>query len=227
MTGTTTANLNLRPVAGTNNTPILVIPKGTEVSLTGDPWYPVSVSGQSGWVSGAYLDLGDAQPEPGGQPDYVSDAMAIAKSMLGLYYRWGGNFTQEPFTAKRGDCSGYVGFVSDVMEYQPGDQPLYNYTADQMFDNFRKGVWPAQKIEPGHEQAMDFVFYGPDGGYAGHVVFAVGDGTVIGSSGGNAQTTSDAAAKARKPPACVRIDTLHFHSNPIVGIYRPAYGGKP
>lgn len=217
---TTTSGLNLRKGAGTASDVILVIPKGAEVSLAGDPWYPVTYKGQKGWVSGAYLrGLPDTDAPPSN--DFVSDALALTRSMLGLWYRWGGNFTQEPFSAKRGDCSGLVGFVLHTMGYQPGSNKLYNYTADQMFDNFRKGVWKAQKIEPGKEQAMDIVFYGPNDGYAGHVVFATGDGNVIGANGGGSSVTSDTAAKAKN--AKVRIDKLRYHSNPIIGIYRPAY----
>lgn len=218
---TTTTNLNLRTGAGTGNSIITTIPKGATVTVTGDAWYPVTYGEQSGWVSGKYLNL-DAPQEPPYESDYVSDAMALAKSMLGLWYRWGGNFTQEPFNVKNGDCSGFVGFVSDTMGYQPGTGKLYNYTADAMFDNFRNGAWKATKIEPGKEKAMDFVFYGT-GTHAGHVVFAMGDGKVIGASGGGSTVTSDAAAKARN--AKVRIDDIEYHSNPIIGIYRPEYPG--
>lgn len=223
---TTKANLNLRTGAGTDNSIILTIPNGATVAVgpvtvNGTLWYPVTYDGRQGWVSGAYLnDIPASGPTPPSY-DYVSDAMSLAKAMLGLWYRWGGNFTQEPFSAKRGDCSGFVGFVSETMGYRPGNNKLYNYNADTMFDNFRTGVWPAQKIDPGQEQAMDIVFYGGSPTYAGHVVFAMGDGNVIGASGGNATVTSDEAAKAKN--AKVRINELHYHSNPIVGIYRPQY----
>lgn len=210
----TTARLNLRAGAGTTEPVRGVIPRGDLVTVTGDPWYPVTHDGIAGWVSGKYLDHRETAP------DYVADALALARSMLGLWYRWGGNFTQEPFSAKRGDCSGFVGWVSDYMGYQPGSQPLYNYSADQMFDNFRAGIWPAEKIALGNEQPMDLVFYG-NGTNAGHVVFVERKGKVIGASGGNSKITSDAAAKAKN--AKVRIDDITYHSNPIVGIYRPAY----
>ena len=105
------------------------------------------------------------------------------------------------------------------MGYKPGSNALYNYSADSMFDNFRSGVWEAEKIEPGKEQAMDIVFYG-SGTNAGHVVFAMGDGKVIGASGGNPQTTSDAAAKTKG--AKVRIDDRNYR-NDLIGIYRPNY----
>lgn len=229
---TTTTNLNLRPEASTNTTPLLVIPKGADVavgpvSANGTTWYPVTYDGRQGWVSGKYLDMGETTPPTDTQTpydDYVADAMAYAKTLLGLWYRWGGNFTQEPFSAKRGDCSGYVGWVSETMGYRPGNNALYNYTADSMFDNFRNGVWAAQEIDPANAKPMDIVFYGGSPTNAGHVVFAVGDGRVIGASGGYPGTTTDAQAKAIKPPACVRYDDLHYHDNPIVGIFRPDYG---
>lgn len=229
---TTKTNLNLRTGAGTQYSIVTTMQGGREVAIGpvdvgGTLWYPLTYEGQQGWASGNYLDLGTTPP-PDTNPaydDYVSDAMALAIRMLGLWYRWAGNFTQEPFSAKRGDCSGYVGFVSETCGYRPGDDPLYHSSANTMFHNFRDGVWKAEKIEPGQEKAMDIVFYGyPKDGdiHAGHVVFAVGDGRVIGASGGFEATTSDAAAQ--RVGAKVRYDDLHFHKNPIVGIYRPNYG---
>lgn len=225
---TTTANLNLRPEANTNTTPVLVIPKGADVAIgpvtvDGTVWYPVTYDDRQGWVSGKYLDISDT-PTDTQTPydDYVADAMAYAKTLLGLWYRWGGNFTQEPFSAKRGDCSGYVGWVSETMGYRPGNNALYNYSADSMFDNFRNGVWSAQEIDPANAKPMDIVFYGGWPTNAGHVVFAMGGGKVIGSSGGYASTVND--TEAQKHNAKVRIDDIGFHGNPIVGVYRPAYG---
>lgn len=224
---TTKTNLNLRTGAGTQYSIVTTMQGGREVAIGpvdvgGTLWYPLTYEGKQGWASGNYLDLGTAGSTNPAYDDYVSDAMALAVRMLGLWYRWAGNFTQEPFSAKRGDCSGYVGFVSESLGYRPGDAPLYNYSADSMFDNFRTGVWKAQKIEPGQEKAMDIVFYGSSSTSAGHVVFAVGDGRVIGASGGFEATLTD--ADAQRVGAKVRYDDLHFHKNPLVGIYRPDYG---
>ena len=221
---TTTANLNLRTGAGTGNPSLLVIPRGSTVTVTGDPWYPVTYNGKSGWVSGRYLSgVTASQPTPPSY-DYVSDAMDIAESMLGLWYRYGGNFTEPVFKDKRGDCSGFIGFVAETMGYRPGDNKLYNYTANMMLTNFRKGVWPATKVSEADLQPMDIVFYGytKDGEpYAPHVVYGWKDGKVIGSSGGYQGTLTD--ADAQRVGAKVRIDDLHFHQHPIIGIYRPVY----
>ena len=221
---TTTSGLNLRKGAGTASDVILVIPKGAEVQITGDPWYPVTYGGKAGWVSGKYL-AGVAVPAPTPPSnDYISDAMDIAESMLGLWYRYDGNFTQEPFSAKRGDCSGFVGFIAETMGYRPGENKLYNYTANMMLTNFRKGNWKAQKVAEADLQPMDIVFYGytKDGEpYAPHVVYGWKGGKVIGASGGFQKTLTDADAK--RVGAKVRIDQLHFHEHPVIAIYRPAY----
>lgn len=221
---TTTADLNLRTGAGTDNDVILTIPKGTEVSITGDPWYPVTVSGKSGWVSGKYLDLDGVPVTPTQTPHerYVAKLMPLTERMLGLWYHYGENFTQEPFAAKRGDCSGFVGWTADQCGYRPGDRSLYDYSADQMFDNFRTGKWKAEAIKEGDEQPGDIVFYGT-GTNAGHVVVVIGKGRVRGASHGYQKTKTDAAAKKLNPPACVCDDDLHFHAHPVIGIFRPDY----
>ena len=57
-TGTTTTNLNLRTGPSTSTGVLWVIPGGTSVAITGVPnngWYPVTVNGKTGYVSGQYL----------------------------------------------------------------------------------------------------------------------------------------------------------------------------
>lgn len=57
-TAKTTANLNMRSGAGTNNRVLLTIPRGKSVQLTGSKksgWYEVRYSSKTGWVSGKYL----------------------------------------------------------------------------------------------------------------------------------------------------------------------------
>jgi len=57
-TAKTTANLNMRTGAGTNNRIVLTIPRGKSVQLTGSKksgWYEVRYSSKTGWVSGTYL----------------------------------------------------------------------------------------------------------------------------------------------------------------------------
>ncbi len=54
----TTTNLNLRSGPGTGSSILYTIPGQTSITLTGIPnngWYPVTVNGKSGYVSGKYL----------------------------------------------------------------------------------------------------------------------------------------------------------------------------
>jgi uncharacterized protein YraI len=57
-TATTSTNLNLRSGPGTSSSIVWTIPSQTQISLTGVPnngWYPVTVNGKTGYVSGDYL----------------------------------------------------------------------------------------------------------------------------------------------------------------------------
>lgn len=219
MTTRTTANLNMRKTAGTAGAIITTIPNGSVVAVTGDPWYPVTVGGKSGWVSGAYLDFEAAESTQAPTSRYVTESLALTERMLGLWYYYGGNFLETPFEKKHGDCSGFVGFVAESCGYRPGAKKLYNYSANQMLQNFRSGAWPAHEITRGDEQPMDIVFYG--GKTAGHVVYVIGPGRVRGASGGYQSTKTVAQAQALG--ARVRDDDIDYHKHPIIGIWRPEY----
>ena len=59
---TTTTGLNFRSGAGLDKSIYSVLPKNTQIQITGPaqmvggiPWVPVTYNGQSGWVSGNYL----------------------------------------------------------------------------------------------------------------------------------------------------------------------------
>jgi uncharacterized protein YraI len=57
--------LNLRSGPGTTFNVITVIPGGTAVTVTGpakDTWLPVTASGQTGWVDGAYVSTDGSSP---------------------------------------------------------------------------------------------------------------------------------------------------------------------
>ena len=222
MTGTTTANLNLRKGAGTSYAVIRVLPKGTQVSISGQPvmvgstpWYKVTEGEDTGWVSGAFLT--GISEAPGANQLTKGAFLDACLDQLGKPYRWGGN------GPANFDCSGYVGYIWRQLGIRSGD-----YTADAMFDNFRTGVWPATKVEPDDVQIGDVIFYG-NSTYAGHVVFGISPGHVLGATGGGMATTTD--AKAKEQGACVRIDKAtavgsHGITKDCVGIYRPAIDWK-
>ena len=55
---TTRTNLNLRSGPGTSSSILWTIPSQTQLAITGVPnngWYPVTVNGRTGYVSGEYL----------------------------------------------------------------------------------------------------------------------------------------------------------------------------
>ncbi|MEO8609493.1 MAG: SH3 domain-containing protein [Chloroflexota bacterium] len=63
----TTPLLNVRSGPGTNNTIITHVQQGETYPILGhndaETWWQISVDDQTGWVSGAYVDLDNAQPE--------------------------------------------------------------------------------------------------------------------------------------------------------------------
>jgi cell wall-associated NlpC family hydrolase len=193
MIATTTANLNLRKGAGTTYDVIRVLDKGTQVSISGarlsNGWYKVTEGEDTGYVSGDYLTTPTEAPGAIVTRGQFMDALL---AHLGKPYRWGGN------GPANFDCSGYVGYVWRQLNLRQGD-----YTADAMYDNFRLGNWPAVNVAPEDADLGDLVFYG-SGTNAGHVVFALSPGHVIGATGGGKGTTTDEIA--RKAGAAVRID---------------------
>ena len=67
---TTTTNLHLRSGPGTGNSILYTIPGKTAITITGIPnngWYPVTVNGKTGYVSGQYLS-GVKEFTPGTDP---------------------------------------------------------------------------------------------------------------------------------------------------------------
>lgn len=71
-TATTSANLHLRSGPGTSSAILYTIPGQTQVAITGVPnngWYPVTVNGKTGYVSGDYLKgITNYTPDPTPNP---------------------------------------------------------------------------------------------------------------------------------------------------------------
>lgn len=204
---TTTTDLNLRPSAGTGNTPILTIPSGASVTVTGDPWYPVEYGGKTGWVSGKYLDLTATGPAlTTAQQRFPT----VASKYLGCWYKWGGNGPD------RFDCSGYSWWVMGDMGFVTGRTKTgANNQMHQFRDGRLKGTKVTGALMPG-----DIMFFGSDKNKATHVAFALGDGTLIGANGGSATTKTLEQAKARN--AKVRIDPVNYRKD-LIEVWRPAY----
>lgn len=216
MSVATTADLNLRKGAGTSSPVVTLIPSGTIITVTGDPWYPVNVGGKSGWVSGKYLDF-DA-PEPTLTPAQLRFP-SVADTYLGCLYRWGGNGPDRRRYGDdkaRFDCSGYTYWVLGDMGFVEGRTKT---SADHQMRNFRTGVWPGQLVT-GDLQPGDVMFFGASKSKATHVTFALGDGTLIGANGGNALTRT--VADAQKRNAKVDIRPVDYRRD-LIGIWRPEY----
>lgn len=207
MTTRTTANLNLRKTAGTAGAIITTIPNGSVVTVTGDAWYPVTVGGKSGWVSGAYLDFeAAAETRSPAQQRFAG----IAQKYLGCWYQWGGNGPD------RFDCSGYTYWVLGDMGFVQGRTKT---SADHQMRNFRDGTWAGQRVT-GDLQPGDVMFFGAKSTKATHVTFAMGDGTLIGANGGNALTRT--VADAQKRNAKVDIRPVDYRKD-LIEVWRPEY----
>ena len=105
-TAKTTTNLHLRSGPGTSSSVLYTIPGQTSLAITGIPnngWYPVTVNGKSGYVSGQYLSgitpysSGDGggpvttpstPPEPIPTPNQQSNPFYKPTSMYGSTQNW-------------------------------------------------------------------------------------------------------------------------------------------
>jgi cell wall-associated NlpC family hydrolase len=120
----------------------------------------------------------------------------LAQKLLGIPYIWGGSSPHIGF-----DCSGFLLWVTQAFMILPS----MDCTANDLMGAFKETVAP----KPG-----DPVFYGTKG-RATHVMMYLGilNGVelVIGASGGDHTTDSEAAAKKRN--AMVKIKPLHYRND--------------
>ena len=204
-TATTTTGLNLRTGPGTGNSVLLVIPADTQVTITGperNGWYPVTYGKTPGWASSKYLLL---DPKESAE----SRARRSLLSYLHIPYIWGGQ-------SRDGlDCSGLVGVWWVEIGFRSKG---FDTTADRLFDGYRTGQLPGERLGSGRFGAL--AFYG-SGTTAGHVTICYDDVACIGANGGAKSVTT--AAEARRRGACVRMDRIAYRDD-LLGIWMPAYG---
>ena len=92
-TATTKTNLHLRSGPGTGSSVIYTIPGQTSLSITGIPnngWYPVTVNGKSGYVSGQYLKNISPYSAGGGPvttPSTPPEPIPTADQMSNPFYK--------------------------------------------------------------------------------------------------------------------------------------------
>lgn len=119
--------------------------------------------------------------------------VAKLQSVLGTPYIWG---SRDP--VKGLDCSGAVVWALRDLGLEP---KKWNATAADLYKQSSMVLIP---------QVGDLVFYGPLGG-VDHVMVYLGDGKVIGASGGGSSTTTVAEAQAKN--AAVKVLPIDYRSD--------------
>ena len=165
--------LNVRKKPSTSGAIISKLSKGQAVTVTSQSkgWSKISVKGKKGYVSSKYIvakaskvkkasTIKKASVTPAG--DYKSKAISVAKSNLGVKYKWAGN------TPSGFDCSGLV-------SYSFGQAGLeLPRTAADMYNAGTK----VSSLQPG-----DLLFYATSGGRkVTHVAIYLGNGQMIHSA---------------------------------------------
>jgi cell wall-associated NlpC family hydrolase len=172
-TGTTTVWLNLRAGPSLQHGIITTLAPGTQVTIHSqqDGWYKVSTPYGTGWVYGAYLQVGGNSASVSSN-SFNSDVAQIAMSLVGSPYAYGGT---GPYAF---DCSGLTQYVyRQVGVYLP-------HSASMQFSSaYGQILGSMSQLQPG-----DLVFFA--GTYAApgitHAGVYVGNGMMV--SAGTPQT---------------------------------------
>jgi cell wall-associated NlpC family hydrolase len=156
--------LNLRSGPNTDSSRILVLRQGDTVallSLSGG-WYKISYKGTVGYVSAAYITPGEPAAQGSGP---VAQAVALAKSYLGVRYVYGGS------SPSGFDCSGFTQYIYRQLGHS------LNRTASAQLQN-------GAAVSLGNLQSGDLVFFrAPDSSKpATHVGIYIGNGQFIHAS---------------------------------------------
>lgn len=140
------------------------------------------------------------------------NVLGIAHQLVeeGIPYIWG---AKNPEKDGGLDCSGFVTFVLEAAGVEPdGFGQIHNAASlAALYDT----------IDAEFAQGGDLVVYGP-GGAVEHIMMLVGDGTVVGSSGGGHTCTTPAIAKQLgagvhyRPSVNYRNDLVGYRRLPII-----------
>ena len=160
----TAATLNVRSGPGTNNTIITKVYKGQNVDIIeqSNGWNKIVLSnGNTGWVSGQYISIGNAGSTSSNKKQAISN---FAHNQIGKPYVWG---AEGPNSF---DCSGLTYYV-----YGQNGVSLPRTSSAQ----YNRGV----NISKSNLQEGDLVFFSTNGtGSVSHVGIYVGDGYMIHAS---------------------------------------------
>lgn len=196
--------LNLRSSASTFSQILGNIPNQTVLPIisTEDGWYKVVWGKSVGFVSESYFKSGtfignsDTGSSSSTSPTR-NDIVEYAKTFLGIYYQWGGNYPQGSSYGL--DCSHFTYQVFKKF----GLMNSYMVSADQA--NYVKKI-ARSELKPG-----DLVFFkSKSSGNVVHVAIYIGDGQIIGANGGDSSVNSIETAK--KKNAKVKIQSIDYDS---------------
>lgn len=144
-------------------------------------------------------DTDDAAPVVMTLRDKIVD---YAKSFLGIYYQWGGNYPDAGYGL---DCSHFTYQVLKKFNL------IDSYKEAAVQRNWCKPI-TRDELLPG-----DLVFYTGKTGAVKHVVMYIGNSQIIGANGGGSNTTTIGIAKSKK--AMVKPDRINYRP--------PAFFGRP
>jgi cell wall-associated NlpC family hydrolase len=164
-------SLNMRNKPATSGKIVAKLSKNQLVTVSSQSkgWAKVSTKGKKGYVSSKYIapkaatTAKKSTPKPAVKTaDYKAKAISVAKSNLGVKYKWGGN------TTSGFDCSGLVTY-----SYGKAGVKLPR-TAAEMYNVGTK----VTSYQPG-----DLLFYATSGGRkVTHVAIYIGNGQMIHSA---------------------------------------------
>lgn len=121
-----------------------------------------------------------------------SDIIDYAKTYLGVYYQWCGNYP----------AAGYYGLDCSHFTYRV----LEHFGLMDYYMDSRGQCRYCTPISESELQPGDLVFYYDSGGTVEHVTMYIGSGQIIGCQGGGPSTTTQSAAEAAN--AKVKIVSL-------------------
>ncbi|WP_158651610.1 C40 family peptidase [Mesobacillus jeotgali] len=163
-------SLNMRNKPATSGKIVAKLPKNQLVTVSSQSkgWAKVSTKGKTGYVSSKYIAPKTTKKTSAPKTvtktaDYKAKAISVAKSNLGVKYKWGGN------TTSGFDCSGLVTYSYDKAGVK------LPRTAAEMYS---KAGTKVTSFQPG-----DLLFYATSGGKkVTHVAIYIGNGQMIHSA---------------------------------------------
>lgn len=191
--------MNMRSGASTSSSIIAKLPNKTVlpiISKVNSSWYKVVYGKTVGYVHSDYFKTGSSSSSTTTTSSSRTEIVNYAKTFLGTYYQWGGNYPTNGYGL---DCSH---FTYQVMK-KFGLMNSYMTSANQ-------AAW-ATPITRSQLQPGDLVFYKSSStGAVVHVAIYIGNGQVIGANGGDSSVTTSSIAKSKN--AMVKIQSIDYDS---------------